>query len=354
MDNKQLKNAYFAACNSKNGFVSYFEEIFFSSPQRTVYILKGGPGTGKSYFMKRFAEAGEKKGFTPEYFLCSSDSDSLDGVRFPELDISVIDGTAPHSADPQYPGATETIINLGEFFDVEQLQEHRAKILALNAQKSKYYKTAYAYLHACGILYDIHLNGVKPAILMDKLNLSAKREALHYCSKAPECTVQKRFIHALGVKGEVCTDAQMHARERVAISDCLGTGHIYIRALLTELKKRVAHITVFPDPLSPDKYNGLYLPDQDVSYTVISSPDERFGRIINQRRFIDKKMIDADSAKLKFAKKSADSLKDEALFNLKKAGETHSKLEKIYTAALDIEYKEAFTDAFLADIFKSY
>lgn len=36
------------------------------------------------------------KSYDLEYLHCSSDSNSLDGVKVPELKIAFIDGTAPH------------------------------------------------------------------------------------------------------------------------------------------------------------------------------------------------------------------------------------------------------------------
>ena len=42
---------YFAAANTVDGFVSYYDEIFVKCSR--VYIIKGGSGTGKSYFTTR-------------------------------------------------------------------------------------------------------------------------------------------------------------------------------------------------------------------------------------------------------------------------------------------------------------
>ena len=42
---------YFAASNTGAGFVNYFDRIFLQDER--VYILKGGPGTGKSYFLRQ-------------------------------------------------------------------------------------------------------------------------------------------------------------------------------------------------------------------------------------------------------------------------------------------------------------
>ena len=57
-----MEEKYFAASNSGRGFVSYFDSVFSPSRFEKVYIIKGGPGTGKSYFMKSAANAAEKAG----------------------------------------------------------------------------------------------------------------------------------------------------------------------------------------------------------------------------------------------------------------------------------------------------
>jgi len=44
-------NSYFAAANGYDGFVSYFEKVFDAKDYTRLFILKGGPGTGKSSIM---------------------------------------------------------------------------------------------------------------------------------------------------------------------------------------------------------------------------------------------------------------------------------------------------------------
>ena len=60
--------AYFAAANTKDGFYSYFDDIFFNPSIKRRYIIKGGPGTGKSSFMKRVALWAQKKGYSKNGF----------------------------------------------------------------------------------------------------------------------------------------------------------------------------------------------------------------------------------------------------------------------------------------------
>ena len=113
-----MKETYFAAQNSGEGFLNYFPQIFFGYER--IYILKGGPGTGKSYFLSAIADMAAARGMACICYLCSSDPDSLDGVCLPELGIAVLDGTSPHNVEPALVGAREEIVNLGQFWDAAQ------------------------------------------------------------------------------------------------------------------------------------------------------------------------------------------------------------------------------------------
>ena len=76
----EIKRSFFAAANTGDGFKSFFEKTFFSPTIERRYIIKGGPGTGKSSFLKRIALHAEDKGNDVEYYYCSSDTRSLDGI----------------------------------------------------------------------------------------------------------------------------------------------------------------------------------------------------------------------------------------------------------------------------------
>ena len=56
---------FFAAANTSSGFVSFFDRLFDPKTLKKIYILKGGPGVGKSTLMKNAAKAAEKKGYSP-------------------------------------------------------------------------------------------------------------------------------------------------------------------------------------------------------------------------------------------------------------------------------------------------
>ena len=86
---------YFLGANSPSGFYSLYDQLISPEEARAVYILKGGPGCGKSTLMRRVAAQAEEAGLDTEYILCSGDPDSLDAVVLPAKGVAIVDGTAP-------------------------------------------------------------------------------------------------------------------------------------------------------------------------------------------------------------------------------------------------------------------
>ena len=66
------KRRYFPGANTGRGFIGHFEGIVppWSEPHYT-YVLKGGPGVGKSTLMKKCAAIARANGFTVEEFRCA-------------------------------------------------------------------------------------------------------------------------------------------------------------------------------------------------------------------------------------------------------------------------------------------
>lgn len=91
---------YFLGANSPRGFYSLYDQLIPIETASAVYILKGGPGCGKSTLMRKVAHAAEEAGVPVEYILCSGDPASLDAVILPALGVALVDGTAPHAAAP--------------------------------------------------------------------------------------------------------------------------------------------------------------------------------------------------------------------------------------------------------------
>ncbi len=147
---------FFAARNGHRGFESIFPIVFAPQSYKKIYILKGGPGTGKSSLMRRISEHFSSLDYSVSNVLCSSDPGSLDGVIVCGQDtrVAIIDGTAPHSTDPTLPGAAEEIVNLGVAFDTNKLEKERYVLDELNSTKRQGYEKGYKLLGCAGSLFD--------------------------------------------------------------------------------------------------------------------------------------------------------------------------------------------------------
>ena len=89
MENNRKPLHFFLGANTPQGFVSRFDQLANPAEGWREFVLKGGPGTGKSSLIRKVAEH-------IELIHCSSDVDSLDGVILPEIKTSIADGTSPH------------------------------------------------------------------------------------------------------------------------------------------------------------------------------------------------------------------------------------------------------------------
>ncbi|AOT68579.1 ATPase [Geosporobacter ferrireducens] len=94
MDKKGKIKRVFPGGNTAKGFYSYYDNIIGKEANQ-LFIIKGGPGVGKSSFMKKIGYEMIEKGYDVEFHQCSSDNGSLDGVVVPALKVAIIDGTAP-------------------------------------------------------------------------------------------------------------------------------------------------------------------------------------------------------------------------------------------------------------------
>ncbi len=348
----KLNNSFFAASNSSNGFVSYFEKIFSPESLDKIYIIKGGPGTGKSYLMRYIGKKAEQLGYTVEYFLCSSDTNSLDGILITELKTAMIDGTAPHMTDPIYPGAVEEIINLGEFFDISALTLQKDKIMGLIHAKKELYRRAYAFLGCAGSMRREKDEAVSPYVLYKKLTSYVNRLCAHI-SNGCEYKESTRITHAFGTNGEVYLETfYENAQTHYLIKDVYGTSYILFSSLLAQFKEKKLAVTISYCPDTPEKIDGLYLDDLKISFTIINNTVNKDDKIINMARFLNRDGISAIKRRIRFMENAYQSVISEALVYLNAVKALHAETEDIYISSMNFEKKERLTRKLAKTIFK--
>ena len=94
------KIQYFLGGNTPSGFYSLYHQLSDPERFRALYIIKSGPGSGKSSLMRRGGQHARAAGLETVEVLCSGDPDSLDALILPQLGAAIVDGTAPQGAVP--------------------------------------------------------------------------------------------------------------------------------------------------------------------------------------------------------------------------------------------------------------
>ena len=94
------KLRWFLGANTPTGLNSLYESFRRDEALERCWLLKGGPGCGKSTIMTRVAERAERAGLGVEYIHCSGDPDSLDGMYVPERRFAIFVATAPQGSVP--------------------------------------------------------------------------------------------------------------------------------------------------------------------------------------------------------------------------------------------------------------
>lgn len=147
---------FFLGALSPSGFTGWFAEAA-ADPDVTPWLIKAGPGCGKSTLMRRLLERDvadcRRDGSWIERIHCSSDPDSLDGIRLSDVKALVLDATAPHTLDCKFPDAAQRLIPLYDALDHEYLIRHRTEILQIGRDHARLMQLASAHWAlACAVL----------------------------------------------------------------------------------------------------------------------------------------------------------------------------------------------------------
>jgi len=343
-----MRYEYFAASNSAEGFVNYFPQIFSNQNCSRVYIIKGGPGTGKSRFMREVANEAENRGLTVKYYYCSSDPESLDGIIIDEMRVGMLDGTAPHIFEPMLVGAREQIINLGEFWDGRKLAQKQSEIQSLTAQKSQAYARAYLLLSAYGKILNTEDALLSPCINRIKMTGAIKRW-LHKLPSSATPTQTVGLCRAVGMNGKAKLDTYENtAKMLFTVSDSYRAAHLFLDELWIEAVKRGMSVAVSYDPIMRGRVDALCLCDAGITFVVGDVGEHK----INVKRFIDEqelKTVKDRFKKLENAARELDKLIEDSFAEVRSC---HFALEDIYIGTMNFDAKEKYTENFIKKLFK--
>ncbi|MBY0123378.1 PRK06851 family protein [Bacillus sp. S/N-304-OC-R1] len=336
---------YFGGGNTARGFYSLFESNLQGLER--IFILKGGPGTGKSSLMKAIGSEWAGKGYDLEYIHCSSDNNSIDGVIIPALKVGIVDGTAPHIIEPQTPGAIEEYVNLGEAWDSKALAEQKQEIIQINEQVSRSFQTAYSKLAEALKIHDswenIYIENMDFA-KADRLTTKLLEEFYGNMYLNKSSNVKHRFLGAATPIGAVdfVQNLTEGLSKRYFIKGRAGTGKsTMLKKLAAEAEKRGFDIEIYHCGFDPHSLDMLILRELGLAIFDSTSPHEYFpdragDEIIDTYDIIVSPGTDEIFAQqIKEVSQQYKAKMKEAISYLAQAKAQREELEKIYINAMD-------------------
>ncbi|MGL4875435.1 MAG: PRK06851 family protein [Clostridium sp.] len=348
----------FLGGNTSEGFYSFFDYIISQEDAAKIYCLKGGPGTGKSSLMKKIAFYFSTKGYNIEQFHCSSDDQSLDGVLIKELNVALLDGTAPHTIDPKTPGAIDSIVDLATCLDFEKIAPYKQEILSLTTRISSCFKRAYKYLNAASIIYkdwgELNNNTLDKNLLF-KFNVSLKDMIFPNCRISPLGKERHLFSTAFSPNGVVSYTSGL-SENLESIYILKGEPGFSKDEILKELGATAIgygyNIEYYHNPILPNKVSHLIIPELSTgifSEGEISKLNIQ-GTTFNLSNMCDKDKLLSLKEDIDFNKEEFEILLNKALSLITEAKLTHDKLEKFYVENMDFDKVNLIYDNLVKEI----
>lgn len=341
---------YFLGANAPTGFYSLYPELIRPETARAIYILKGGPGCGKSTLMRRIGVRMEEEGIATEYILCSGDPDSLDALMLPELGVALVDGTAPHVVEPKYPGVVERYVNMGDCYNAHALADLRPDIMACMSGCKSCYQRAYRCLGASAEVFE----DMRSTLLTDGLSKKLAKRAHGILSRelkpkkgAGTGEIKQRFLGAVTHKGSMCLfDTALAQCPRVyELADNYSLAHEMLIHLLAGAVSGGYDVVACPDPMAPDHLAHLLIPEVGLAFLTSSDslpfPGKPYRRI-RLDAAAGSELLRCSRPRLRFARKVSAALMEEAVDSLAQSKAIHDEMEALYNPFVDFALVEHF------------
>lgn len=355
----KIKN-YFAGGNTARGFFNLYDSNLQGLDR--LYILKGGPGTGKSSLMKKIGQEWVENGFDIEFLHCSSDNHSIDGVIIPALKVGIVDGTAPHVIEPKAPGAVEEYINLGEAWNAKQLGMQKRIIEKLTKQISESFEKAYATFKEALEIHDdwekVYMNSMdfKKA---DQLTNKLIQTFFGKMKLNKQSDVRHRFLGAATPNGAVDFVANLteDVAKRYFIKGRPGSGKsTLLKKLAAAAEERGVDAEIYHCGFDPYSLDMVILRELGIAIFDSTAPHEYFpsrdgDEILDMYELLIEPGTDEIFAD--FINKISEKYRakmNEATSYLARAKQLHDELEEIYIAAMDFSVVEKFQNRMAQEI----
>ena len=350
---------WFLGANAPKGYFSRFDQLFLASPKGRCFLIKGGPGTGKSTMLKKIAAVLKEKDPGTELIFCSADIDSLDAVITSDGMFSAADATLPHAVEPKYPGVYETVVSLSDCWDEKILREHSEKIAELFDSNRRLHEEARRYISAAANLLEEASKLGMESLCTEKTEKSAFRLCVKEFGrkKHRKGTEKQRFLSAVTEKGVFFLEKtpEILCKRIYMLDDDPGA---FSKVFLNIVRKTALEygfdIITCRCPVFPsEKIEHIFIPELGLGFMTRNKRHKIKNlpyRVIHSGRFFDKEKFRKNKMRIKFALRQAKGILDEAFSCLAEAKQIHDELEKYYIPAMDFSKVDEKLEKIIAEI----
>ncbi|GAW32944.1 hypothetical protein JDF658_27090 [Carboxydocella sp. JDF658] len=312
-----------------------------------IFVIKGGPGVGKSTFMRRIGEAMLEQGYEVEFHCCSSDNNSLDGVVIPALRIALLDGTAPHGVDPKNPGAVDEIIHLGDHWQEDMLRANKTAIMESNARVGRLFVIAYQALAEAKIVLDEWESYLQESQNFPQVNrLTLKLEEEIFADIKPQfirpAKIRRLFASAITPLGPVNSwDTLLIGVDKIfVLQGDPGTGKsTLIERLLTRAQLLGLDCQAYHCSFDPTKLDGIIIPALKVAVINGNIPSDlqlpATATIYNLNDYLNRQRLSLYTTEIDSVKGRFWTSFYRAVKYIKEAKAEHDRMETYYIPAMD-------------------
>ncbi|HHW60394.1 MAG TPA: hypothetical protein GX404_00640 [Syntrophomonadaceae bacterium] len=321
---------------------------------KRVYILKGAPGSGKSFFIRFIGEHLSEQGYDVEFWMSALDAVSPDGVYIPQLDTAVVNGSLPLPIDPRYPGVRDVLINLEEFWNEQKIDGQQAKVIELVDQMESCLHQVTAQLQEAVAVYEVAKNIYTPCV--DKKKLQDLIGELADQILQNGAVERHYFARAFTADGLVnyMNEVSAECKRRYIFKGPPGSGKGFvIEALAQQARNKGHHLEYYHCGLQPEKIDMLIIRDLQVALIKAGEMDlllRPWDVVVDLGSFLNA----YDTEELRIRHSEEIRRYEVSLWNaqqeMEKLNDASRRMQKIFTSATDFARLEARIEEVLQEI----
>lgn len=342
MANKGDVKEVFPGGNTYKGFHSFYDYIMPQEEANRIFCIKGGPGVGKSSFMKAIAKEFVEMGYDVELHHCSSDNNSLDGVVIKQAKVALLDGTAPHVVDPKNPGAVDEIINFGDFWNEKGFAIERETIINFNKEVKGYFNSSYHYLMSAKEMQDdieIAVEEAVDKIKFSKLLLNLKAELTDNIQASGQAGKERHLFDSAITPDGLWDYIETIIKDSYKCYFFEGLHSKGISEILNTLAKEYLlkgyDVEIYHQPLNPDRIQTLLIEKLGLAFTINPKMEKKAYRVVNLDEVLIPEKLEGKIELINKDMVMKEMLLQEAYKRVYTAKKKHDDMEKSYVPQMD-------------------